>query len=58
MTSLKIVEFRETLKNYIESVELPKEVKSMVLKELSQQAQKDAMDEVLIQLKEKEDGKA
>lgn len=54
MTSLDIVSARKTIEDYIDGLDIPKEVVRMVVKEIYQKTEKDAYAEALAQAKEKE----
>lgn len=56
MNSLDILTFKKTLEDYIAAQNMPKMVISMVLKEISQKAESDALTEALNEAKEREDG--
>lgn len=58
MNTLDILSARQTIENYINGLDMPKEVIRMVVKEVYQKTEKDAYEEALMQAKEKEDGKS
>lgn len=55
MNSLDILTFKKTIKDYIDSQPLPKEVVRMVVKELLEDISKEALDEAMKEIKEMED---
>lgn len=55
MNSLDILTFKKTIKDYIDSQPLPKEVVRMVVKELLENISKEALDEAMKEIKEMED---
>lgn len=58
MNSLQIISFKKTIKDYIDSQPIPKEVSRLVLKELLEEVSKEALDEAMAELEKggKEDG--
>jgi len=54
MTNLEIRDFRNGLAKYINSVDLPVEIKSMVLSEMARQAEQIANAEIQKELQQKE----
>lgn len=52
--NLKIREFKITLSNYINEIDLPEEVKRMVLKEIYAEIEKKANDAILLELNKRE----
>lgn len=55
MTSLDIISVKQTIENYINGLDMPKEVIRMVVKEVYQKTEKDAYEEALAQAKEREE---
>ena len=54
MTSLEIISAKKNIEDYIESLEMPKEVIRMVLKEIYARAERQAFDEALKEAQERE----
>lgn len=52
--NLKIKEFKIALSNYINEMDLPEEVKRMVLKEIYDEIEKKANDAILLELNKRE----
>lgn len=55
MENLKIAEFKQTLLTYTESVNLPKEVKRMVIREVYESAEKQALQALAAEIKQREE---
>lgn len=53
--NLKIREFKLTLEKYISGSDLPPEVKRMVLKEIYESAEREAMEAIAAEIKEREE---
>lgn len=54
MNSLEVMSFKKSLEDYINNQTMPKEVIRLVLKEIYLGAEKSAIEEALMQAKEKE----
>lgn len=54
MQSLKIVEFKKTLRSYINETEMPQEVKRYVLKDLLEEQEKLVFEELQIEIEERD----
>ncbi|MCH5271887.1 MAG: hypothetical protein J1E83_14290 [Lachnospiraceae bacterium] len=54
MTSLQIAEFKKTLRHYIDTTELPQEVKRYVLKDLLEEQEKLVFEELKKEVMERE----
>lgn len=52
--NLKIREFQMTIENYINSADIPPEVKRMVLKEIYQSAELEANEAIATEIKERD----
>lgn len=55
MENLKIAEFKQTLLTYTESVNLPEEVKRMVIREVYESAEKQALQALAEEIKQREE---
>lgn len=55
MENLKIAEFKQTLLTYTESVNLPEEVKRMVIREVYESAEKQALQALAAEIKQREE---
>lgn len=47
MTTLKVMEFKETILSFVKADPLPAEVKRLCLKEIYEEVQKDALQEAM-----------
>lgn len=54
MTSLEIFEFKKTLQNYIQTIEIPEEIKRYVLRELLEEQEKLAFEELQREIQERD----
>ena len=54
MTSLKIVELKKTLRHYIDSTDLPQELKRYVLKDLLEEQEKLVFEELQREIQERD----
>lgn len=54
MKSLQIVEFKKTLRNYIDTTDLPQEVKRYVLKDLLEEQEKLVYEELQREIVERD----
>lgn len=55
MTSLDVIEFELTIKRFVQDYDLPTEVKRMVLKNIYDETTQLAQEEVLQQIKDREE---
>ena len=54
MTSLEIISMKQTIKDYLNSCGAPKEISRMVVREVYEDLQREALEEALTEAKERE----
>ncbi len=57
-TSLDVMTFKKTIEEYVKAINMPAEVKRLVLKEIYDEVKTEALTEALAQAKEMEDNNA
>lgn len=55
MTSLEVITFKKTIEDYVKSVDMPMEVKRLVIKEIYEDVHKKALEEVMSEISEREE---
>ena len=58
MSSLEVVTFKQSIKDYIANQSMPKEVIRMALKEIYAEVEREAYEELILEAKEKGDNNA